>query len=276
MAGAVLGPAPSLPGQARPIACYLADLQTRLRGDGRWRRNVLAEAEDGLLCAAEAHPAYGENPALAEALAVAAWGPVERIAAEYNDGADRLTARRLHRHGLLLTPTLALGWGLTLFVGPPAPWPHAPLTVLVCVVLLTGGAALAVGGGATGVLAGRGVRALTRARPGGFHSAIAAGHGLLLIIATTLVLLANRGVPHPHSLCWPAALAPLTASLTAILRLTALMRGLRPRLAGERAQGRSRRGAGKWPASAPTQAQHRESRYEACPSRSLSRERPEA
>ncbi|MEX3105992.1 MULTISPECIES: permease prefix domain 1-containing protein [unclassified Streptomyces] len=65
------------------IEHYVAELDRALRGPRAVKADMLAEARDGLADAAEAYEESGLDRASAEACAVADFGPVERIAPEF-------------------------------------------------------------------------------------------------------------------------------------------------------------------------------------------------
>lgn len=225
MAEPVLNARP--PARAQPIAGFLAELDHRLRGRARWRRDVLAEIEDGLLCAAAGHERAGADPRDAQARAVAEWGDLARIAADYNRNSMRLTARQLNRYSLLITPVLALGWAGVMAGSPAGPWPQEPWSVSLGLTLMISGGLLALVGGALSERAARDVRSVPGPGARVILGALAAGHGLLFAIIASMAMLAHRGIPHPHSLSWPLVLLPATLSVATAARLTALMRRLR-------------------------------------------------
>lgn len=77
-----------------PIDSYLTELAGRLRGPHRARADLLAEARDGLVDAAEAHEAAGAAPELAARLAVVEFGSVPEIAPAYQRVLGFAQARR--------------------------------------------------------------------------------------------------------------------------------------------------------------------------------------
>jgi len=66
-----------------PIETYLADLGSRLRGPRRVKADLIAEAHDGLLDAADAYTDAGHTPSRAARSAVTDFGTVDRIAPHY-------------------------------------------------------------------------------------------------------------------------------------------------------------------------------------------------
>ncbi|WP_063842794.1 permease prefix domain 1-containing protein [Sphaerimonospora mesophila] len=148
-----------------PIDVYVAALRSALRGPGRVKRDLLAEARDGLLDAAEAYECDGLPRAEAERRAVADFGPVAEIAPGFQQelavGQGRRTALLL----FLSVPPMTLMWNLVwkIFPEPPSVMAAKPawFGVLARVVdysqLLTGVV------GALALLAlGRGLRRLHR------------------------------------------------------------------------------------------------------------------
>ncbi|MEU9690878.1 permease prefix domain 1-containing protein [Amycolatopsis japonica] len=65
------------------IEAYIGDLDTRLRGSAGAKADLLTEAKDGLIDAAEAYREGGADEAEAERRAVADFGPAAVIAREY-------------------------------------------------------------------------------------------------------------------------------------------------------------------------------------------------
>ena len=98
-----------MPGASR-IDDYVAALGHRLRGPRRLKRDLLAEARDGLVDAAEALQADGLGRAEAERLAIAEFGEVNEIAPGYQ---AELTARQGRHTAALLfvsVPATTLMW----------------------------------------------------------------------------------------------------------------------------------------------------------------------
>jgi hypothetical protein len=83
------------------MADYLDRLAAALP-DGRGIAPVLAEVEDGLLCAWEKHLAAGEDPHRAAQLSAAEFGEPEDLAAEF---APVLAVSQVHRYGITLLAT---------------------------------------------------------------------------------------------------------------------------------------------------------------------------
>ncbi|WP_063819174.1 permease prefix domain 1-containing protein [Herbidospora cretacea] len=100
---------------------YVARLAKTLRGPRQAKRDLLAEARDGLFDAAEAYAADGLSPGEAQARAVADFGPVAEVAPEFQ---EELTAAQVRHTALLLflgTPVLALMWTFLWQVFPAGP-----------------------------------------------------------------------------------------------------------------------------------------------------------
>jgi hypothetical protein len=92
---------------------YLAELDARLRGTASVKAELLAEARDGLVDAAEAHQARGLCVAEAERVAVDEFGPVAEISHEYQAELGVAHGARLLRSLLLALPAVHAVWELT-------------------------------------------------------------------------------------------------------------------------------------------------------------------
>lgn len=100
---------------------YVGALAKTLRGPRRARRDLLAEARDGLRDAAEAYAEEGLSPEEAQARAVADFGPVAEVAPGFQ---EELTAIQVRHTALLIflgTPVLALMWTYLWQVFPAGP-----------------------------------------------------------------------------------------------------------------------------------------------------------
>ncbi|MBA2642306.1 MAG: hypothetical protein H0U82_05205, partial [Actinobacteria bacterium] len=90
------------------IDSYLAELERRLPRMAR--RRILAEAQEHLRDSAERHGSKGLPPHIAEAAAVADFGPVEIVAPTRGAGRDsrypHRCARRARRGRVLRVPAL--------------------------------------------------------------------------------------------------------------------------------------------------------------------------
>lgn len=92
---------------------YLADLDARLRGTASVKAELLAEARDGLVDAAEAHQDRGLSAADAQRAAVDEFGPVDEIGREYQAELGVAQGARLLRSLLLALPAVHALWELT-------------------------------------------------------------------------------------------------------------------------------------------------------------------
>ncbi|WP_433501454.1 permease prefix domain 1-containing protein [Sphaerimonospora sp. CA-214678] len=101
-----------------PIDVHVTALRSALRGPGRLKRDLLAEARDGLLDAAEAYECDGLPRAEAERRAVEDFGPVADIAPGFQRelavGQGRRTALLL----FLSVPPTAFLWNLMWMISP--------------------------------------------------------------------------------------------------------------------------------------------------------------
>lgn len=92
---------------------YLADLDARLRGTASVKVELLAEARDGLVDAAEAHQDRGLSELEAQHAAVEEFGPVDEIGREYQAELGVAHGARLLRSLLLALPAVHALWELT-------------------------------------------------------------------------------------------------------------------------------------------------------------------
>ena len=170
----------------RAIEAYVAELDRTLRGPRGAKADLLAEARDGLVDAAEARERDGVPSEDAEREAVAEFGTVPDIAPDYQTELGLAQARRtaLVVFGVLAALQLAsrLAWSSGSPSGTPHPAWYAMLALLVdwlCPAVLVAAAACAVGARRLG--AGRRL-----ARPVGLLAAGVAGAfaaaGLLLTL----------------------------------------------------------------------------------------------
>ncbi|TDP93807.1 permease prefix domain 1-containing protein [Labedaea rhizosphaerae] len=95
------------------IDSYLADLDARLRGMASTKAELLAEARDGLVDAAEAHEERGLTPLDAQRAAIEEFGPVDEIGREYQAELSVAQGARLLRSMLLALPAVHALWELT-------------------------------------------------------------------------------------------------------------------------------------------------------------------
>ncbi|WP_213452995.1 permease prefix domain 1-containing protein [Rhizomonospora bruguierae] len=97
---------------------HLRALERRLAGPGRLKADLLAEAHDDLLDAAEAYRAQAV-PAAAEARAVTDFGPLRRVAPDYQTELAVAAARRAARWVALggsLAVLLLFANGITIYL----------------------------------------------------------------------------------------------------------------------------------------------------------------
>ena len=92
---------------------YLADLDARLRGTPSVKAELLTEARDGLVDAAEANQERGLSAVDAERAAVEEFGPVDEIAGEYQAELGVAHGARMLRSMLLALPAVHAMWELT-------------------------------------------------------------------------------------------------------------------------------------------------------------------
>ncbi|GAA1300576.1 hypothetical protein Psi02_27360 [Planotetraspora silvatica] len=149
-----------------PIDDYVAGLRRLLHGPVRARRDLLAEARDGLVDAAEAYEAEGHVRAEAERLAIADFGPVTDIAPGFQEelavGQGRRTAALL----FVSVPVTALMWSLVWEFFPHSPAAPVPPQWFWTVSRLLDYTQFATGvlGGVALLALGRGLRVLRRPR----------------------------------------------------------------------------------------------------------------
>jgi hypothetical protein len=101
-----------------PIDTYVAELARSLPGPRSVRRDLLAELDDGLRDAADAHRATGVPAREAELLAVRDTGPVADLVADYR---SELAAKSGRHTAMLLAITLlssTVAWDLIWYVVP--------------------------------------------------------------------------------------------------------------------------------------------------------------
>ncbi|WP_066361613.1 permease prefix domain 1-containing protein [Herbidospora mongoliensis] len=91
---------------------YLNELAKTLRGPRRARNDLLAEARDGLLDAAEAYEDQGLPPDEAQVRALADFGPVAVVAPGFQEELTAAQSRRTAALLFLSTPAVALMWGV--------------------------------------------------------------------------------------------------------------------------------------------------------------------
>lgn len=199
------------------IERYIADLSVRLPGPRRWRAAVLDEVRDSLLEGMHAHRGTAGDPAAAALRAVAEHGPADQIARAY---APELAAAWVRRAGLLalgIIPAMAIVWNAALRMGPPSQWHPSGTGLHLAATMIASGVGLTLLC-STAALLGTGPLARTAGEHLlAYRSAICAAS--IAVSAAVLALLgvvAARAATAPGSLEWPAVLAALALSLTAL------------------------------------------------------------
>lgn len=153
--------------RAMLIDDYVATLGRALNGPPGPRRDLVVEAHDSLIDAAEAYEAEGIERAEAERLAVAEFGEVAEIAPAYQEELAASAGRRLGALLFISVPLTALLWWAIWRVFPTAPadWASKPgwfipvarsLDILQLASGVVGGIAL--------LALGRGTRLIRRPR----------------------------------------------------------------------------------------------------------------
>lgn len=182
---------------------YLRRLAAELTGTRARRRAILDEALDGLLAAAEAHLDDCGDPEEAGRRAVAEWGSPATVAAAHNAATGRRRARRQVLTTLWALPALAGIWSIAMLAGPAGPWERRPPVLDAGLGLLAFGTVLAAASALSGLRAASGPRAALPDAAPPLREAATATFGVLLVLATLLMLVVNRGVTAPASLAWP-------------------------------------------------------------------------
>ncbi|MEV1202649.1 permease prefix domain 1-containing protein [Microbispora rosea] len=108
-------------GNAGPIDEYVASMRHALRGPGGARRDLLTEARDSLLDAAEAYEGEGLPRAEAERLAVADFGTVPEVAPGFQGELTVSQGRRTAALLFLSVPLVAFMWAVIWRVFPESP-----------------------------------------------------------------------------------------------------------------------------------------------------------
>ncbi|WP_432862554.1 permease prefix domain 1-containing protein [Microbispora rosea] len=108
-------------GNAGPIDEYVASMRHALRGPGGARRDLLTEARDSLLDAAEAYEGEGLPRAEAERLAVADFGTVPEVAPGFQGELAVSQGRRTAMLLFLSVPLTAFLWAVIWRVFPESP-----------------------------------------------------------------------------------------------------------------------------------------------------------
>ncbi|MFC6080576.1 permease prefix domain 1-containing protein [Sphaerisporangium aureirubrum] len=102
---------------------YVTTLARTLRGPGRLRRDMVAEARDGLEDAAAAYRAEGTDPVAAERMAVAEFGPIAEVAPGYQEELAASVGRRTAAMMFLTVPVITVLWTMVWHVYPELPPP---------------------------------------------------------------------------------------------------------------------------------------------------------
>ncbi|WP_432921831.1 permease prefix domain 1-containing protein [Microbispora sp. CA-135349] len=108
-------------GNAGPIDEYVASMRRALRGPGSAKRDLLTEARDSLLDAAEAYQCEGLPRAEAERLAVADFGTVPEVAPGFQGELTVSQGRRTAALLFLSVPFIAFMWAVIWRVFPGSP-----------------------------------------------------------------------------------------------------------------------------------------------------------
>ncbi|KAB8187094.1 permease prefix domain 1-containing protein [Microbispora catharanthi] len=108
-------------GNAGPIDEYVASMRHALRGPGGAKRDLLTEARDSLLDAAEAYEGEGLPRAEAERLAVADFGTVPEVAPGFQGELTVSQGRRTATLLFLSVPLIAFMWAVIWRIFPGSP-----------------------------------------------------------------------------------------------------------------------------------------------------------
>ncbi|MEU3625075.1 hypothetical protein BS329_22940 [Amycolatopsis coloradensis] len=140
------------------IEAYISELDRRLSGSAGAKADLLAEARDGLIDAAEAYRAGGVTEHDAERLAVADFGPADLIARDYQAELGLRRDIRVLWELIVGVPILIVAWDLARMLSfgdwsrlgdPPPSWYHRAIGAADVVAALSPAAAIA------GVIAAR-------------------------------------------------------------------------------------------------------------------------
>ncbi|TQS27038.1 permease prefix domain 1-containing protein [Microbispora sp. KK1-11] len=108
-------------GNAGPIDEYVASMRHALRGPGSAKRDLLTEARDSLLDAAEAYEGEGLPRAEAERLAIDDFGTVPEVAPGFQGELTVSQGRRTAALLFLSVPLIAFMWAIIWRVFPGSP-----------------------------------------------------------------------------------------------------------------------------------------------------------
>lgn len=229
---------------ADPIDAYLISLDRRLFGPRRAKRDLLREARDSLIDAAEAHRRAGLDARRAQERAVTEFGAVGRIAPGYQ---VELAVTATWRLGLLLAAAAACGMLFGDLTWRGAPWTTIePPTGYLIVARALDSMGYVVAAVALSTL----VLLLTLARSSRDPRRVCRAISLAVLTSAGLTMLLGAAifaftvVLHPPALTWPPMIAggvlgtaawgwQLAAAL-GCLRATRRAPVLRPALAGSR------------------------------------------
>ncbi len=212
-------------GAAGAVDDYLADVADRLNGPERERAAIVAELQDGLLEAVDAHLARGLPPSAAADAAVTEFGDPPTVAAAFTPELAAVQARRVALTLIRTGPLVGLLWVGALVGSPASPWRHGAAAAGPALPLL----GLAVGASvvaavlavvATGRL-GRWLPIPPRFAP---TAAAVAGTICTVLDLSIVAAVAVWLLSGPRSLPWAPVAAAAAASL---VRLTLAERAVR-------------------------------------------------
>lgn len=198
------------------IEAYLAELAGTLRGPGRAKADLVAEARDGLVDAATAYHAAGMDPAAAERRAVQEFGEVREIAPGYQTELGLAQGRRtaLQLGGVLAVQPVA--WWLASRSPGWATGEPSPGSALVDGVVTWLGVAAVAGALLAALACGVGVRYLVARRR------LARDVGVFALLVCGVFAIAGLAQtaygPHglPAGLPWLAVLAMIPLTCVAV------------------------------------------------------------
>ncbi|GAA3459704.1 permease prefix domain 1-containing protein [Saccharothrix longispora] len=215
--------------RASLIDDYVTALDRRLRGPAALKDDLLAEARDSLVDAADAHRSRGLPDTDAQRRAVTEFGPVTTVARDYQGVLGLAHGTRTLRTVILVLPLAHLLWELNrrFWIGAWDPFAAPPPDWYLLVARANDAASwVAAGAALLALLTGRalarlGVGATTLARLAGAVAAVAVGAastGNLSIMVATAHLDPSR------LLMPPPVLAASLVSLLVLARLAVLAR----------------------------------------------------
>ncbi len=187
---------------------YVTELERVLVGPPRVKRDMVVEARDSLLDAAEALQARGLSREEAERRAVAEFGTIEEVAPGYQEELTACAGRRLGWVLLLVGPlTWLLWWGIwRVFPGDAGGWTQPPEWYAVVARVLDGTQLFTGAVGGVLLLAlGRFGRTVRRTRLVTRAAAIYAKALLPVTLGLCVPLLYGAGPVGAHMLPWAVA-----------------------------------------------------------------------